>query len=140
MSSTSTPNGLGDRSLADLTNQLSQDVAVLVRKEADLAKAEVTEKARRLGVGVGLIAAAAVLGLVVLGAVTAAAILGLATTLAAWLSALIVAAVVGLVAGALALVGVKLVRRATPPVPTETAESVKEDVAWIKTQAKSGMK
>jgi membrane protein len=128
MSSTSTPNRLGDRSLADLTKQLSQDVAGGHRKGA------------AGGVGVGMIAAAAVLGLVGLAALTAAAILGLATTLAAWLSALIVAAVVGLVAGTLALVGVKRVQRATPPVPTETAESVKEDVAWIKTQAKPGMK
>ena len=140
MSSTSTPNGLGERSLGDLGQQLSQNVAALVRKEAELAKAEVAVKARRFALGAGFLAGAGVLGLVMLGALTAAAILALATTLAAWLSALIVAVLVGLLAAMLALWGVKLIRRAAPPVPTETAESVKEDVAWIKTQAKSGMK
>ena len=140
MSSTSTPNGLGERSLGDLGKQLSQDAAALIRKEAELAKAEVTVKARRFSVGAGFLAGAAVLGLVMVGALSAAAILALATALAAWLSALIVAVLLGLLAATLAIRGAKLIRRAAPPVPTETAESLKEDVAWIKTQAKSGMK
>jgi Putative Actinobacterial Holin-X, holin superfamily III len=140
MSSTTTHDGLSERSFGELAKQFSQDVSELMRKEAELAKTEVAAKGQRLAKGAAVLAAAAVLGLVMLGALTATAILALATTLASWLAALIVAAVVGVVAGVLALTGLKLVRRATPPAPTETAESVKEDVAWIKTRAKSGMK
>jgi len=138
--SNSTNGERGKTSLADLTKRLSEDVSRLVRKEAELARAEMAAKAGRLAAGVGLVATAAVLGLVVMGALTAAAILALATTVSAWLAALVVAVVVAVIAGVLVLIGVKLIRRATPPVPAETVESVKEDIAWLKTQARSGMR
>jgi MFS family permease len=129
---------LHDRSVAELTKELSRDVSELVRKELMLAKAETTQKARRLGVGLGLIAAGAVCGLVVLGALTAAAIMALDIAVADWAAALIVAAIVGVITAVLVLSGLKSVRRATPPTPTDTVDSVKEDVAWVKTRAKSG--
>jgi hypothetical protein len=40
-------------------------------------------------------------------------------------------------AGALALTGKEKVQQAAPPVPEQTQESVKEDVEWAKTQARS---
>jgi len=81
-----------------------------------------------------------VLGLVAVGALTAAAILGLATVVSAWLAALIVAAVVSGMAGVVGWVGVMRLRQAASPVPVETLDSVKEDIEWLKTSAKSGMK
>jgi uncharacterized membrane protein YqjE len=131
---------LQDRSIGDLTKQLTQDISELIRKELELAKAELSEKARNLAVGGGLIAGGAVLGLVTLGCLTAAAIMALAIVLPDWAAALIVGGAVALVAGLLALVGLKSMRRAAPAVPAETVESVKEDVAWVKTRAKSGMR
>jgi predicted phage tail protein len=74
------------------------------------------------------------------GAFAGAAILALATALPAWLAAVIVGVVIAVAAAALALVGVKQLQRAAPPVPNEAAESVKEDVAWVKTQVKSGLR
>jgi hypothetical protein len=56
---------------------------------------------------------------------------------AAWLAALIVTAVLGAVAGVLALTGKSKVEQATPPVPEETTDSLKEDVRWAKTRAQS---
>ena len=70
----------------------------------------------------------------------AAAIMALDSALADWLAALVVALILGVIAALLALTGLKSVRRATPPIPKETVDSVKEDVAWVKTQAKSGIK
>jgi uncharacterized membrane protein YqjE len=131
---------LHDRSVGDLAKQLSQDIAELVRKELELAKAELSAKARTLAAGAGLIATGAVLLLAALGALTAAGILALSNVLDAWLAALVVGAGIGLVATLLVLIGLKSIRRATPAVPTETVESVKEDVAWVKTRAKSGMR
>jgi hypothetical protein len=61
--------------------------------------------------------------------------LGLATAVAAWLSALIIGAVLGGIAGVLALQGKTKVGQATPPVPEAATESVKEDVQWAKTRA-----
>jgi hypothetical protein len=131
---------LHDRSVGDLTKQLSQDVSDLVRKELELGKAELSAKLRSLAVGGGLIAGGAVLLLATLGSLTAAGILALSNVLDAWLAALVVGAAIGLVATLLVLVGLKSIRRAAPAVPTETVESVKEDVAWVKTRAKSALR
>ncbi len=131
---------LHEQSTGDLARKLSRDASDLARKELGLAKAEVTAKARRLGMGAGLIAVAALLALAMIGALTAAAILALDLVVAGWLSALIVGVAVGVVAAGLLLLGLRSIRRATPPIPSETVESVKEDLAWIRTQAKSGMR
>jgi Putative Actinobacterial Holin-X, holin superfamily III len=79
-----------DESLGDLTRRVSEAVSRLIRKEAELARAELAAKVRGVAVGAGLGVGAAILGLAAVGAITAAAVLALATTLAAWLAALIV--------------------------------------------------
>jgi tetrahydromethanopterin S-methyltransferase subunit C len=80
---------------------------------------------------------AGALGFYGLGVLIAAAVLGLATAVAAWLAALIVAAILGAAAGVLALQGKTKVQQATPPVPEQATESVKEDVQWAKTRAQA---
>ena len=64
----------------------------------------------------------------------------LATALDVWIAALIITVVYAAVAAALALTGKKQVSEATPPVPEQTAETLKEDVQWAKTQLPSGKK
>ncbi len=124
-------------SLAELVKQLSEQTSRLARQEVELAKAELTEKGKRAGLGAGMFGGAAMFGFYALGALVAAAILGLATAVAAWLAALIVTAVLGATAGLLALLGKSNVEQATPPVPEQTTESVKEDVQWAKTRAQA---
>ena len=80
---------------------------------------------------------AGVVGFLALGALTAALILALDTGMKAWLAALIVGIVYAAIAGVLALTGKKEVQQATPPVPEQTVESVKEDVQWAKTRTPS---
>jgi membrane protein len=125
-----------EASVSDLVKALSEQTARLARQEVELAKSELTVKGRRAGIGAGMFGGAGVLGLYALGALVATAILGLATAVTAWLAALIVAAVLAVVAGALALTGKSKVEQATPPVPEQATESVKEDVQWAKTRAK----
>lgn len=125
------------QSTGDLVRQLSAQTSDLVRKELDLAKAEMTEKGKKAGIGAGMFGGAGVVGLLALGALTAAIILALTEFLSPWLAALIVAVVYGAIAGVLALQGRDRVREATPPAPEQTLETVKEDVAWAKSQAKS---
>jgi MFS family permease len=96
-----------------------------------------SEKASIAGKGAGLLGGAAVVGLLAAGALTACLILVLSEAIDAWLAALIVAVVLGAVAAALGLAGRKKVREATPPVPEQTVETVKEDVEWAKTQTPS---
>jgi hypothetical protein len=128
---------LRDRSLGELVKQLADQTSTLVRQEIDLAKAETTLKAKTAGKGAGLIGAAAVIGLLAAGALTAFLIMLLDGALANWLSALIVAVVFAAIAGALAMAGKNRIQRATPPVPEQTVETVKEDVEWAKTRAGS---
>jgi tetrahydromethanopterin S-methyltransferase subunit C len=128
---------LQDASLGELLKQLSEQTSTLVRQEIDLAKAEVTQKGKQAGAGAGMLAAAGVVGLLALGAVTAMFIALLDTAMATWLAALIVTVVYGAIAGVLALVGRKRLKAATPVMPEQTVETVKEDVEWAKTQARS---
>jgi MFS family permease len=137
MSST-TERGAGapsEASLAELVKQLSEQSSRLARQEVELAKAELAYKGKRAGIGAGMFGGAGVFGFYGLGALIAAAILVLATAMTAWLAALIVAVVLAAIAGVLALQGKSKIQQATPPVPEEATESVKEDVQWAKTKA-----
>src|ERR671937_1445788 len=127
-------------SVAELVKQLSEQTSRLARQEVELAKAELAVKGKRAGLGAGMFGGAGLFGLYALGALTAAIILALATAVAGWLAALIVAALHGAIAGVLALTGKNKVAQATPPVPEQATESVKEDVRWAKTRAQAGRK
>jgi MFS family permease len=130
--------GTAEPSVGELVKQLSEQTSALARKEIELAKVELTEKGKRAGLGAGMFGGAGLVGLYALGALIAAAILGLATAVDAWLAALIVGAALGAVAGVLALRGKTAVQQATPPVPEQATESVKEDVQWAKSRAQAG--
>jgi MFS family permease len=128
---------LRDSSTGELVRQLSEQSSQLVRQELELAKAELTEKGKRAGIGAGILGAAGVAGLLALGALTACLILLLGEGMDGWVAALIVAAVYAVAAAVLALVGRERVKESMPPAPEETVESVKEDVQWAKTRARS---
>jgi hypothetical protein len=119
-------------STGELISQLTDQLSRLVRDEARLAQAEVTQKAKKLGVGAGLFGGAGLMGFFGLAVLIAAAVLGLAELLPGWLAALIVAVVLFAVAGVLALVGKKDVEQASPPLPTQAIAGVQADVATVK--------
>ena len=125
-----------DRSIAELVKDLTSQTSTLVRQEIELAKAEVTQKGKVAGKGAGLLAGAAVFGLLALGALTAALIALLGTAMATWVAALIVMALWAIVAAVLAKSGQSALKRATPLAP-QTVETVKEDIQWAKTQTGS---
>ena len=129
---------LGDRSVADLLKQASDQTATLVHQELELAKAELTTKGKQVGLGAGMFGGAGVFGVYAFGALTAAVILALSLAMTGWLAALIVATVYGAIAGVLALSGKSQVKAATPPMPEQTVQSVKADVESTKQHAKEG--
>ena len=128
---------LRERPLPELLKQLSEQTTRLVRQELELAKAELTQKGKQAGAGAGLFGAAGAIGFLALAALTTCFILALNAVMPAWLAALLVAVVYGVVAAVLAMRGRAKVKQATPPVPEQTIETVKEDVAWAKTQMRS---
>jgi hypothetical protein len=125
--------------MAELLRQLSEQSSRLARQEVELAKAEMTGKARHFGAGAGALGAAGVVGLFALGALTAAAILALAIVLDAWLAALIVGVAYAALAGILALTGRKEVKAGAPAAPERALENAKKDVEEAKTSAKEGV-
>jgi uncharacterized membrane protein YqjE len=131
-------NELRDRSTGELLKRLSQQTSELVRKEVDLAKAELGEKAQTAGKGAGLFGGATLFGVTAFLALTGCLVALLGTAIEVWLAALIVAVVYAVIAGVLALMGKKKVQEAGPPVPEQTVETLKEDVEWAKTQRPSG--
>ena len=127
----------GGMGLGDLLGGLVSDISGLFRKEIELAKAEMSQKARKAGAGAGMFGGAAAAGLMALGALTAFLILALNHAVTDWLAALLVGIAWGAVAAVLALNGKRKAEEATPPVPEQAIESTKEDVEWAKTRAKS---
>jgi uncharacterized membrane protein YqjE len=128
---------LSDRPVAELLKQLSEQTATLVRQELELARVELTEKSKKAGLGAGMFGGAGVLGLYAVGALTACLILALSRAIEGWLAALVVAVAFAALAGVLALTGKSKVQQAVPPVPAQTLDSVKEDIAWTKQRAQA---
>ena len=126
-----------ERSVGELLRELSAETSTLVRQEVQLAKAELTEKAKQAGRGAGLVVGAAVMGLALLGAFAAFLIAVIALAVPVWLSAAIVTVLYGVIAGVLALAGKKALQQAVPAKPEQTIDTLKEDAQWAKTQAKS---
>jgi len=121
-----------DTNIGGLVSQATSDLSQLVRDEVELAKVELKEKGKEAGVGAGLFGGAGAIALYGLGVLIAAAVLGLATALPAWLSALIVAAVLFAIAGIAALLGKRHVSRATPPMPKRAVDGMHEDLEALK--------
>ena len=109
-----------------------------MRQELELAKSELSTKGKKAGLGAGMFGGRSVFGLYALGALIACAILALSLVVKGWLAALIVAGVLGAIAGVLTLIGTKSLSQGVPPTPEQTIESVKEDVEWTKQRAQEG--
>lgn len=120
-----------ERPIGELVKDLSQQTSTLVRKEIELARAELQEQGKLAGKGAGLLGGAAVAALLALGALTAGLIALLDKAMATWVAALIVMALWAVVAAVLAKAGQSALQRATPPAP-QTIETVKEDIQWAK--------
>lgn len=129
-----------DRPIGELLRELGDEISTLVRAEVALAKVEITEKAKPVVATAGMFGGTALLGLGAFGALTTCFIAALSLVLEVWVAALIVAVVYGIAAYVLVEAGKKKLKEAAPLVPTQTAQTVKEDIEWAKTRAKSGVR
>jgi len=140
MSTNGSPEELRDKPIGEVASDLTRDISLLVRQEIALARAEISEKGKAAAPGLGMIGGAGLLGLMAVGAATACAVLVLALFLPGWLAALIVALVLTGVAYVLAKRGKEQVQSVGAPIPTQTIETIKEDLEWAKTRATSARK
>jgi Putative Actinobacterial Holin-X, holin superfamily III len=128
---TDAPRGPRKRSLFALLGDIPTLLSDLVRQEIELLKAELANKAKQAGVGIGLLVVAASFVVCAVGVFTAAAILALAQVLPPWAAALIVGAV--LLAGAALLVAAGFAQlKKSSSAPSESMQSIKQDVNTIK--------
>ena len=123
-----------DPTLGAIVNQLTTQVPELIRSEIRLAQAEVTEKGKRVGIGIGMFSGAGLMALYGFGTLLATIILVLSLLMDPWIAALIVTVVLFIVAGVLALLGKNQVQEATPFAPERAVTGVKEDIATVKGQ------
>jgi uncharacterized membrane protein YqjE len=124
-------------SVPELVKDLSRDISDLVRQEIELARAEMMEKGKQAGIGVGMVGGAALMAAAALGGSMATMIIVLDLWMPLWLAALITTVLYGAVAAVLALRGRDELKQTGAPIPEKAKESVKEDIQWAKTRAQS---
>lgn len=131
--STDRTDGRGDGkpSIGDLVSTLSEKLSTLIRHEIELAKAEMAEKAKHAGLGIGLFVGAGVLAFWATGVLIATIILGIAEGLPAWLAALIVFVAILLVAGLMVFLGKRALEK-SPPVPERAQANIRLDVEAVR--------
>ena len=127
-----------ERSVPELVKEIATQSAALARKELELAEAELAIKGKRAGLGVGMFGGAGLFGALVLLSFWYGAILAFALIIPEWAGALVVGGISLIIAGIAAMVGGFEFRRAKPLAPAQAAESVKDDVEWIKAHAERG--
>jgi hypothetical protein len=125
-------------STADLISRATDQLSTLVRDELALARAELTAKGKRAGIGGGLFGAAGVLALYGLGLILALAVLLLDLVWPVWLAVLVMTIVVLAAAGVAAAAGRAQLRRAVPPVPTQAAAGIAADVQTVTDAVREG--
>lgn len=122
-----------ERPITALFGDLASETAALIRKEAELAKAEMTEKAGQAAKGAVSLAIGGAVALIGLGFLLWAAAYGLGEWLPMWAAAGIVGLVVTIV-GAVMLLSGKAKLSAQNLQPTRTIETLKDDGRWAKAQ------
>ena len=122
------------RSIGSLLGDLARQVSTLVRKEIELARLEVTSGVARAGKAAAFAGVGGLLAYAGLLFLLAAAVLGLIETgMAPWLAASLVGLAVLLVGVVLTSTGMTRMR-AVELAPKQTAETVRENVEFVKEQ------
>lgn len=124
--------GSDPRPAAELLSEFGGQLSTLVRQEIELARVEMRREVVTTAKASGALVVAAVGGLFTLVFGSSAAAWGLAQVVATGWAFLTVALLWLVVASVASVAGVKKLRRVQGP--TQTVESVKEDVAWAKSR------
>ncbi|MDQ0894257.1 phage holin family protein [Agromyces ramosus] len=119
-----------ERSLFTLIGELPDTVSTLVRAEIDQIKAEISYKIKHFGIGSGLVAGAAVVGIFLLFTLIVAAIFALALVMPGWAAALVVSGVLLLIIAILLWIAYVNFKRGAEPL--ETIESLRADLDVLK--------
>jgi H+/Cl- antiporter ClcA len=114
------------------TKSVKQRAQSLVRLNVELAKLEAKKKATALGVAAGLALLAVVLVVYAIGFAFASAAAGISEALPLWLSLLIVAGLILLLAAIAGLLAVRFAKKASPPQPQQAIEEAERTVEALR--------
>ena len=128
-----TPPGTADKQLGEIVSEVTDKAQLLVREEIALAKAEVSQKVKRLGIGAGLITVAGVFMFFFLIFLLHMLALGFADwfSLKAWVGYAIVCVLLLVFAGLLAVIALRSFKKGSPPTPQMAIEEAKKTRAAI---------
>jgi hypothetical protein len=107
------------RGVGPAAKGVAEHASTLARLELELAALEIKQKVAALGIGIGLVIGAGVFLFYATGFGLAAAAAALATVVSTWLALLIVFGALVLLGVVLALVGMGLIKKGSPPVPEQ---------------------
>lgn len=125
-------NPKSKQSLFTLLSELPGQITDLIKAELDAFKADISGKAKNVGIGLGLFIGAAVFAFFAVAVFIALAVIALALVLPLWLATLIVAVALLLIAVILVLIGVNRVKKGTSHDPEGVTASIQKDVDAIK--------
>lgn len=123
-----------NQSVGELLGKVTTDLSTLMRQEVELAKVEIKEEATKAGKASGMLAGAGAVGYLVLVFLALALMFALDAVMPTGWAALITAAVLGIVAAVLFVMGRKKLKQVNPK-PEQTVETLKEDVQWAKNRS-----
>jgi protein-S-isoprenylcysteine O-methyltransferase Ste14 len=128
-----TPPQSADKQLGDIVADVTAKANLLVKEEIELAKAEVAQKAKRLGIGAGLIAVAGAFLFFFLFFFLHMLAIGIADwfDLRLWVGYAIVCILLLVSAGILALIARRAFKKGSPPMPEMAIEEAKKTRAAI---------
>jgi uncharacterized membrane protein YqjE len=121
------------RSVSQIVGDITTDFTRLVRQEIDLAKTELKQEATTAGKAIGMLAGAAIAGLLVMLFLSWALVWLLDNWMPVELAALIVAVLWAIVTAVLVSTGRKMLQQANPQLP-QTQQTLKEDASWARAQ------
>lgn len=124
------------RGLFALIADVPRLIGDLVRAEIASLKAEIAGKLKAAGICAGLLVGAGVVAFFAALVLIASGVLALSLVLPPWAAALIIGVVLLIIAGVVAAAGIRSLKRGMPPTPTDTIESVKDDVRAVRGQRK----
>lgn len=141
MTETVRPGGrpVDEQSLGELVATVSRDLSVLVHREIELAKAEITDDIKKASIGAGMLGGGGFLayfGALFLSVAVAFGIHGLGLGLG-WGFLIVAGGYLGL-AGLLAVAGIRSVSKVGPP--RRTIATVKDDLAWVRHPRRNGVR
>lgn len=120
------------KSLGDLLAETPQMIVDLAKAEIEHLKTEVSDKAKGLGVGAALLAAAGFFAIFLFSWLIYAGFEGLNVVFPPWLSALIVSGVLLVIVGVLALIGLGSIKKNKDFDDLEAVDSIKDDVNMVR--------